>query len=690
MSPGEVAARMRRSAEHGFDAALWHRPRSWRRRWTPPAAGNLTLAPESRGFVRADRAAHLAADDPGEVARVIEAAERALAGRVKFFGYPEVELARPVDYALDPHSGKRWPAKHAKGVDYRHDPPGDPKWIWELNRCQELPLLVAAWLFTGERRYADHVAAVIEQWVAQNPPGRGIAWSNGYEAGLRAISLSTAVDALRGAPSLPPQSAAKAVSVLWQHARWIERDPSTHSSANNHRIGELVGLITVSLLVPEVPGSAARARAAVAELADQVDRQILPDGTGAELAHHYHLHVVDLVLVAVACLDAVGDAVPRRLTAALERSASALAAQIGPGEPAPRYGDEDEAFALRLDAGGPCDVADLAAALAARLGHAGARRLAPRLTPKAWWLFGDEGRARFERTSPAPAPGSILLEHGGLAVLRRGRLRAVLDYGQLGFLSIAAHGHADALSVTVADGADDLVTDPGTGSYFRRADVRNAFRGTAFHATVLVDGQDQSEIGGAFLWTRHARAHRCFADLEHGVVVAEHDGYRVLPDPVRHRRALVVLDGRSLLVYDRLDALEAHAYSVGWPLHPRLEVVVRDGVAEAAIEGKTRLVVTPVASVPGTIRAVRGGERPLAGWWSPMLEAVEPAWFLHFDLQASGRLDVATLLSFDPGGSPPVLTPEGGDQLVVVQAGASSLRVRFALDAPHPVVVDRA
>jgi hypothetical protein len=54
----------------------------------------------------------------------------------------------------DPFSGSSWPRKHGKRIDYRRDGPGDPKWIWELNRCQDLPLLVSAMLVSGDQRYA--------------------------------------------------------------------------------------------------------------------------------------------------------------------------------------------------------------------------------------------------------------------------------------------------------------------------------------------------------------------------------------------------------------------------------------------------------------------------------------------------------------------------------------------------------
>ena len=82
----------------------------------------------------------------------------------------------------------------------------------------------------------------------------------------------------------------------------------------------------------------------------------------------------------------------------------------------------------------------------------------------------------------------MVLRDAGLVVLRRGGTRVTIDAGPLGYGALAAHGHADALQVTIADGDGELVVDPGVGSYYRQPPLREAFRGTGFHPTVLVDG----------------------------------------------------------------------------------------------------------------------------------------------------------------------------------------------------------
>ncbi len=258
----------------------------------------------------------------------MSAADRWMAGRVQFFGYPEVDLGPEKDFGYDPLAEFRWPAIDGKRLDYRHIGGGDPKWIWELNRCQNLVLLIQAWLLTDENRYARFAIDEALRWRDQNPPGIGIAWVNGYEAGIRAASLAMVYDLLRGSSVISAAEAEQLRGMLWQHGRWIERDPSSHSSANNHRIGELVGLLAISLLSPEIPDAKTWSTWVPSALTSEAELQVLDDGFGAEQAFTYHLYVLDLLLLSVAMLRVRGHAVPASILDRLEAAGRCIWGQI--------------------------------------------------------------------------------------------------------------------------------------------------------------------------------------------------------------------------------------------------------------------------------------------------------------------------------------------------------------------------
>jgi Heparinase II/III N-terminus len=122
-----------------------------------------------------DRAGQVAGEQPAEVHQLIAEADRVLAGERAYFGYLRVNIGPVVDWNYDPITGYRWPAIAGSRIDHQVAS-SDPKWIWELNRLQHLPVLAQAWLFTGESRYTETAFDHLDSWLDHNPIGTGIVW----------------------------------------------------------------------------------------------------------------------------------------------------------------------------------------------------------------------------------------------------------------------------------------------------------------------------------------------------------------------------------------------------------------------------------------------------------------------------------------------------------------------------------
>jgi hypothetical protein len=579
------------------------------------------------------------------VAALLAAAEQVLAGRVTYFGYPTAMLTTPVQWNHDPIADVRWPMVASSKLDHRSTA-ADPKWIWELNRLQHLPWLAQAWLFTGREHFAELAMEHLDSWITQNPVGRGIAWRGGFEAGVRAVSVLTAVQGVRDSPALTLPRFERIVRMLAASADRCWRNRSRFSSANNHLVGELAGLAVISMLLPELRRAAQWERDAVEALRLEASRQILPDGAGAEQAVGYQLFTAELLLVVAALIRSRGDTPPTEIVGAINRSADFLASVVGESDPPPRYGDDDEGFALRLGAEPVRTIRDHLGIVSAFTGNERAERTGHATLTGAWLQQIPPSAAERRAGSAAGVThDNLYAPSGGLVVLRSEGRRLTMDIGPLGYLSIAAHGHADALSVTLSMDGHELIGDPGTASYYGHPEWRLVHRGTRVHPTATVDGENQSVIGGPFLWTRHARVHHHSVDLGRGIVDARHDGYTRLSSPVSHRRWLVAPpDQRSALVVDVIDGEGEHEMQTSWPLHPSLE---------ASAESRGHLVSrngTPVLRIAssGTARTyiahVRGDSDTHLGWWSERLEARSPSWLLSASCRGTVPLAMATVL----------------------------------------------
>ncbi len=591
------------------------------------------------------RASAIAYNRPELVASMIAAADDVARYNFDFFGYAAVTLKQPVDWSHDPIADIRWPDLPANRIDHR-TAAGDVKWIWELNRLQHLPALAQAWLFTGDRRYSRAAFDHLDSWLDQNPPGSGIAWRGAFEAGLRGISVAVALQGLRDAPELTDERYQRVVSVLHYSASRCWRERSLFSSANNHLVGEMTGLAVISMMFPELESSRQWERDAVETLVAEAGKQILADGSGAEQSVGYQMATVELLNLVAALLVDRDDGAPAAISDAIARSSGFLTSVIGRSDPDPRYGDSDQEFAVRL---GPETVRTVRdhLAIVAPFGRGGTDPGTASNTLSAEWYravasAGDDSSTREPRTRGP----NFYAPSGGLVVLRNGGRRTTVDVGSLGYLSIAAHGHADALAVTISQDGHDLIGDPGMGSYYSHPHWREVMRGTRAHPTVVVDGQNQSVIGGPFLWTRHAQTRVRAVNLEAGIVDAEHDGYTRLPGRVVHRRWVIAPPGdRASLIIDLVTGRGAHEVLTSWPLHPAVDSVRLDNRHLLSRHREPLMQLMHAATSPLVHEDVRGDESADLGWWSDRLESREPSWWLSAACRGELPVVIATLIT---------------------------------------------
>lgn len=630
------------------------------------------------------RAQAIAERHPQHVASLVDAAERVRSGRVTYFGYPEVQLGEPVDWNLDPLRDFHWPSEAARRIDHR-TVSADPKWIWELNRLQHLPWLAEAWLFTGDDGFAQLALDHLDSWLTQNPVGQGIAWRGAFEAGLRAISVAAALQGLRDCEALTVERLERSVRMLAASADLCWRQRSRFSSANNHLVGELAGLATVAIMFPELALAAQWEERALSALELEAERQILPDGAGAEQAVGYQVFTSELMLVVAVLLKARGSAPPAAITDAIGRSARYLAAVVGEHDPDPRYGDDDEGFALRLGPEPRRTVREHLGLVAALTKDEGARGAGTSTLSACWVEALVDPGANERAPENAPSQASFFAPDGGLVVLRAGGRRLTMDVAALGYLSIAAHGHADALSVTLSLDGEEVIGDPGAMSYYGHPRWREAARGTRGHGTVTVDGQDQSVSGGPFLWTRHARVRVRCVDLGRGIVDAEHDGYRRLPTPVAHRRWVSAPPQQlvPIVVVDEVSGVGEHEMRISWPLHPDLDVSPRPAGHVVTRRGRAVAQIVLVSSTSLVVDQVRADQRDHVGWWSDRLELRTPSWVVGGIVRGSAPLVAASIICRSDRGSfisDPEIAQDGDVVTVSWWSGA----------VHHAVVIDRS
>ncbi len=567
---------------------------------------------------------------PGETQEILRAADRICAGHVVLFAGREYDVGANPEWNRDPATGVLAPAIFSGDIAVTDRARvGDIKHLWELNRHLHLVRLAQAALLADDPIYLRTLAAQLRGWLDQCPPLVGPNWTSSLELGIRLINWSLAWHLLGGdASALFAGAEGQRLRADWLHSihahcACIERHLSRHSSANNHLIGELAGLLVGAVTWPCWPAAQRWRDLAIAELETEAQRQFCSDGVNREQAFAYHVFSAEFLFVAALCGPVFSAAYWR----VLERALCFLRSVRDVGGNVPMVGDADDGIVFRLGADGEDRAAQLLALGDATSDSAGAR-----------WLLHAFGAARPDlgaRTAWAFPDGGYLLFGSRFGQARE--ILGMVDCGPLGYLGIAAHGHADALAITLSVAGEPCLVDPGTYSYWQDQKWRDYFRGTSAHNTVRVDGVDQSVGGGRFMWTRHAAARIDTMPQSPGQFDfrGSHDGYLRLPDPVRHVRS-VRFDAAAatLVVRDELAAAKAHKMEQFWHFAPGLALALDADCLR--VRGKAFEMHLQASGSNLALELVRGCDNPPLGWYSRAYEHKEPCDVLKITTLSSG------------------------------------------------------
>lgn len=602
---------------------------------------------------------------------VIAAADRLVAGHWSLLGTPREDILRP-DWFVDPVTGRRAPQDRlAFRINHRDESEtGNVKSVWELSRHHHLTVLASAWWLTADDTYAEIIDEQLRSWWSANPFLSGVHWTSGIELGVRLTSwvwVRRLLDDWSKVEDLFDTNES-ALRQIWWHQHFLAAFRSRGSSANNHVVAEAAGRLAAACAFPWYAESDAWRVDASRQLQQELRANTFESGVNRELATDYHRFATELGLVGAVESAAAGHPLPADTWSLLAASVDAAAAMVDETGRPPRQGDGDEGRALVLD-----DPETDPWGLLLGLGDALVGALP-------WWparpaSVGAVAVASLMPTRPQvvdrPRTAPRLFPDAGMCLLRTPaedgpEIWCRCDGGPHGFLSIAAHAHADALAVEVRYGGVDVLVDPGTYCYHGEPAWRSYFRSTLAHNTLEVDGTSQSVEAGPFLWSTHTPGHVTHTDLGEQAAqtwTAHHTGYARLDPALRHART-VTLDrvARRLSIVDVVTGQAEHSLRLAFHLGPDVTVRLVGDSAELSwpSEDGDR---SATLHLPGRLSwtAHRGETDPILGWYSPRFGERVPSTTLVGTGTVRALLELRTTLDFATGreGRSP-MTQRGG------------------------------
>lgn len=434
----------------------------------------------------------------------------------------------------------------------------------------------------GAAQRGEWHQALIARWIAGNPPGSGSGWEP-YPTSLRIVNWIKW--ALSGNALSPEATQSLAVQ-----ARWLSRRLEYHL-LGNHLFANAKALVFAGCFFdgPEAEKWLAHG---MRILAREVPEQILPDGGQFELSPMYHAlaleDMLDLVNVTrAAALSPRWRAQAEDWAGGIEGMRDWLSAMCHPDGEISFFNDAAIGIAPS-----PAELEHYAV----RLGFA---------------------------PSVETVAGCTRLDDSGYVRLEGSGAVALLDVARIGPDYLPGHAHADTLSFELSVAGRRAIVNSGT-SVYGTGPERLRQRGTAAHNTVVVGGEDSSEVWSGFRVARRAWP-RDLAVKNEGdgfVVTCAHDGYRRLAGRPVHRRSWR-FDAGGLAVSDRIEGGYSEAEAV-FHFHPDLSPSIDREERSGALSSDEGVVLR---------------------WWVRRGEArIEPsAWHPEFGVSLPTRRLVVTL-----------------------------------------------
>lgn len=445
------------------------------------------------------------------------------------------------------------PVQFDGDVIWDYMPGDDPEFIFQFNRHQSFICLGQAYAITGDEKYAQCFAELLDSWIKNNSlteETKKTTWRS-IEAGIRGETWVKAMGYFKDSPSVDEDLMKAYADCLRTHAEYLMTTYKHFQIKSNWGVIENRGLLEIGLALS--PNGRTYISAALARLEEEIGVQVLDDGVHWEQSPMYHNEVLHCYLEVLRLSKRYGVGLSQNMKGKIRQMAYADAAWKKPNHCQPMQGDSDET-----------DIRDL-------------------LTQSAWlfedpvlkffayekmdfdgaWDFLKEGVEGYETLETRkPDFSSKVLKNSGNLYLRSGWGEdADYFHFRCGFLG-GGHGHSDKLHVDLVINGEDVLMDTGRYHYVP-GEERTWFKSTLGHNVPLVDGRDYLKCQDAWGVERMSAAY--FGDyIEKGdyrYIQGSHGGYlNSGTGNVWITRKILAIGTELYIIADEFFSGESHKY----------------------------------------------------------------------------------------------------------------------------------
>lgn len=564
------------------------------------------------------------------------------------------KYTNPINWHYDMYTSKEFPRIFSKDIQIQSDKYGSAKHVWEVNRLLFLPGICLNYINTNDPKYLEQFTSITKNWIRENPYLTGINWYSNIEVNIRLINWFFCWEILKASelinllPEFKEFVHREWLPAIYLHCHYSYRNPSKYSSANNHIISEYSGLFVASSLWKFREAKMWNSYAKKG-LEEEIVKQHSQNGINKEEAAEYIQFITDFLLIAYVIGEYTVNNFSQRYKNCLKNIFNYIYNFTDIEVNFPRYGDEDDGRVILLDPYQKNNFSSLLTSAAIIFKDPVFKSRSSGFDIKNSILFGSIGKRIFQSLENTKPPRhSCFYENEGHFILRHQResneIFIHFDAAPLGYLSIAAHGHADALSFIIHKNGKEVLVDSGTYTYHTDPDLRQYFIGTLAHNTIRINKKNQALNGGPTLWLKHYKTHliHSTSNKKYDEITASHNGYNNLG--VVHTREFVFDKyNNKVIITDTINIKKKADFLIEFPLHihPTMYPVYKSHyytIYDACETPTIGISVDPKFKS----RILSGSLSPFIGWYSESFSKIQPTSVIY---QTTNIHDSATFVT---------------------------------------------
>ena len=561
----------------------------------------------------------------------------------------------------------------------------DNEWSWSLFRTIYWQPLARAYALTKDEKYTKEFLSEMESFRSAWPadefikdftfvpkqPFPGTAWRT-IETGIRVYTTWLPVfEIFRHSTLWTEENLASFLLGIREHALFLMGHYSNHDRSSNWLSMETSALLQIAIMFPEFKESKEWFNTAYGRVMHEVRFCFSDNGIHMEKTPIYHMVASIAFAEALEMCRLNGIYVPDYGWEVIRRSALYICSLIKPDFSTPMIGDADrndlktrkadtsvyEGMNLSFF---PEDLNELRAYM---------KWMYSKFGDKEFLYFASVGKE-----GEAPSRTDYKYSEEGIYVMRSA-WKEDGDYlcthsTQLELGERSTHSHNDSMHAEVTLKGEDILVD--SGRYIYRSSIwkdwRAYFCSALAHNTLYVDDHEMGEIKGVDR-RRNVRAlcHYFGEDKGLKIIDLSHNGYAYLPDPVFHRRKLILLPFSVVVLIDYVEGpgKEDHDFRLMYNFNTK-DVSLSGSHIDYTSRNGVDFTVDFTSSAPFSSRLLCGSEDPKGGWISYGYPVREPIGQVTFAYGGKAPFMAATIIKAKGDDSFVTLS---GDKVEVVSRG---------------------